>query len=255
MSTAAAYNIQEFNPAKAKPFATWLVIGPRGSGKSHLTENIMYHQRANVDLAFASSPTIESLKMFEKHIPTSLVSQDFEEDKLTAMISVATQNIEKGKTIRLLQICDDHGFDGKVFKTKPMTFIYMNGRHVKLTHISCLQYVMSLPAACRSNVDYIMALADNKPDSRKKLHQQFFGSFPNYQDFCRVFSSVTDNYGALVIDNRSHVTSVQGSIFWYRAPETTPPFRLGRKRYWYLDKRYREKLVRAKQGRGKIKAI
>jgi len=253
---SGSYNIQEFDPSKAKPYATWLIIGPRGSGKSHLTENIMFHQRHNVDFAFASSPTIESLKMFERHIPPSLVDPELDIDKISGMIAAANGNVKRGKTMRLLQACDDQGFDSKIFKTKSMNFIYMNGRHLLLTHISCIQYVMSLSPACRSNVDYVLALADSKPDSRKKLYQQFFGAFPNFQDFCRVFASVTENYGALVVNNRSQSNSVSGSIHWYRAPKVTPPFRLGRKRFWILSKIYRERLARKRATqRGKTKVV
>ena len=37
-----SFTIKQFEPTKAKKHRTWLIIGPRGSGKSVLLKDLLY---------------------------------------------------------------------------------------------------------------------------------------------------------------------------------------------------------------------
>jgi hypothetical protein len=112
----------------------------------------------------------------------------------------------------------------------------MNSRHAKLSLFLCVQFVTMIPPVIRSQVDIAIALRDPIKANQKRLYDFFFGVFPSLKDFSRVFTKATDNFGALVANNRSRSSALTRCIFTYRAVERDRTIKLCCPRVWVADR-------------------
>lgn len=138
-------------------------------------------------------------------------------------------------------IMDDIGFNGrKVFNSKVLRNIYMNGRHFGITSILAVQYAMDLPPAIRSNIDVVIAHSDPIVKSRENLWQFYFGMFGSRSDFDKTMSACTKHYGVIVtVNNTKRQTNcITDTVFHYKASLHHPPFKLCSPVYLRLHQRY-----------------
>lgn len=231
-------DIKRFDPTTMKPHRIAVCIGKRGTGKSVLIRDLMYHMRRNLHYGVAMTPTHESAECFEKFMPLSSVYKDYRVDVLERMLNMQRQRShDKGMdSLRsLFLILDDCMYDKSVMKGNSIRDLFMNGRHYKLFFLAAVQYLMDLTPALRTQVDYCFALRENIVSNRERLYKYFFGVFPKYDDFSRVFDACTADYECLVIDNTVQTNRISDCIFWYRADINIPPFRLCAPAFWTLD--------------------
>jgi hypothetical protein len=137
----------------------------------------------------------------------------------------------------LALVLDDCMYDKQVMKSKTMRNLFMNGRHYKCFFLAAVQWLMDLGPDLRTQVDYVFALRENILSNRERLYKYFFGIFPKYEDFSRVFDACTANYECLVIDNTVNSNDVEDCIFWYKASADIPDFRMCAPVYWELDRK------------------
>jgi hypothetical protein len=133
-------------------------------------------------------------------------------------------------------------YDSGIMKTKVMRNLAMNGRQYDLTFINCMQYMMDMPPAIRGQVDYVICLKENIRANKERLYKYFFGMFNHLSDFCLTLDQITDNYGALVLDNTCPTSNLSDCLYWYKGvtEEKIPQFRLGRPCYFKLSKMYKK---------------
>jgi hypothetical protein len=136
---------------------------------------------------------------------------------------------------------DDVVFDNKILKNTTQQSLHLNGRHYNTSIFETSQYSMLIPTAIRANIDYIFALKETVRANRRRLYENYFGVFPTFAEFERVFSEVTKDYGALVLDRTQSSGLIKDLIKYYRAPKSTPPFKLGRRVFYRLSGMYHEK--------------
>jgi hypothetical protein len=115
----------------------------------------------------------------------------------------------------------------------------MNSRHFKLSLFLCLQFVTSIPPIIRAQADIVVALRESIRANVKRLHDYFFGVFPKINDFNKVLAKATENFGALVVNNRSRSSALSKAVFTYRALEHEKPERLCCERVWKIDRAVR----------------
>jgi len=111
---------------------------------------------------------------------------------------------------------------------------FFNGRHLKITLILCVQYLIDLPVALRANIDYVFALKENV--YREKLFKNFFPMAGNLSTFNALMDELTKDYGAIVLDNTANSSKINECIFWYRANIGRKPFKLGHAATWGFSK-------------------
>ena len=245
--------IKKFNADDIKPDRIFLFVGKRGTGKSTLIRDIMYRIRDKVDIPIAMTPTAESCMMFESCMPKSCVYNEFSTGTVQAVVDEQNRLARRKQPQQhIMVVLDDMMFDKTVLKSKEVREIFMNGRHLKITFINAMQYVMDMGPDLRSQVDYVFALRDNILSNIMKLWKYFFGMFSNFQDFERTFKSLTDNNCCIVIDNTVKSNKVEDCIFWYKADINLPPYKIGRHRYWKLDQMHgrSEDEMEDRHGRG-----
>lgn len=221
-----------------------LIVGKRGTGKSTLLKDILYHIRKRVDLGVAMSPTTDTVKMFEDCFPRANIYNEYSLDVVRSILESMTALKDQGVKREMVLTLDDCMFDKGIMKTKEMREIHMNGRHLNMWFINSVQYLMDLGPDLRSQIDYVFALKENVISNRQKLHKYFFGIFERYDEFSLVMDKCTNNHECLVLDNTSPNNKIEDSIYYYKADPTLGRFRLGRSIYYKLDHYYR------KEGRG-----
>lgn len=232
--------IQKFDPRSIKPNRIILLVAKRNSGKSVLMRDLMYHMHQNVDFGLAMTPTEDSAEMFRACMPEQWIYSGFDAVKLDQLITIQRE-LSRKKKQRALYLCmDDCMYDKKVLRSTQMRDVFMNGRHLGITFINAMQYVMDMPPDLRTNVDYVFALRETIISNKTKLWKYFFGMFDRFEDFSRVMDTCTADFSCLVLDNTSRSNKLEDCLFHYKAELDTPPFVMGKDTYIQLARQHQK---------------
>lgn len=230
--------VKKFDPTSMKRHRICLVVGRRGSGKSTLSEHLLMHIAPNVDMGLFFTPTEESAASFRRHAPESWIYNQYDATKVEEMLNMQRQLSRTNKARNLLCVLDDCMYDKKIMKGVAIRDLHMNGRHLKVTFLNCVQYLMDVGPELRSQVDYVFVMKEPIYANQVRLWKFFFGVFSNFQDFVTVLNRCTQNYSALVLDNTQASSDLSECLFWWRADVNIPPFRIGKDIFWKLSSRH-----------------
>lgn len=232
--------------------ATCVFIGKRGTGKSTLVKDILYHCR-NIPIGTAISATEDGNKYYSSFIPDLFIHSEYKSEVIDSvinrqkkMIMSAKETDSKSKNDAFV-LLDDCMYDKKMIRDKNIRGIFMNGRHWRLMFILTMQYCMDLPPDLRANIDFVFVLRENIVQNQDKLYKNFFGIFPDAATFREVMNSCTEGYDCMVLDNTSRSNKIEDCIFWYRAkPDRN--FKIGSKELWeFHRKNYNSKYQQEEQ--------
>ena len=240
-------HIKKFDLNKVHQGAICLLIARRRSGKSTLVTDILYNKR-DIPVGTIISPTEESNGTYGNHVPALFIHKEYTPKLIEnvvkrqkKIIQAANKEIAQyGRTSidpRAFLIMDDCMYDNSWKKDRNISFIFMNGRHIKLTFILTLQYLKGIGPSFRNNADFIFILRENFMSARKMIYESFCGMFPNYQMFEDVFSALTTDYSCMVIDNTVTSNKLEDQIFWFKA-DIRENFRVGSKEFWMAQEQY-----------------
>jgi hypothetical protein len=232
----SSYELIRFDPSKVRPFCTYGIIGPRNTGKSILLVDLLQKTQKNTDIVIAMTATMSTAKEFKKFLPKCFVFSDgYATEKADLMVAAATRltNNEKHRSFTL--IMDDLAFDPRFFKSKTQSNLSLNGRHMKSSTFATSQYVNAMPPLIRSNLDYVICTKETTRINRKKLYDNFFGMFPSFKDFNKVFDQVTKNFGVLVLDRTTNSGNLSDQVKFYRADPKIKLRKLGKKIFYRLN--------------------
>lgn len=215
-----------------KPDSIILLLGKRGTGKSHMMRAIaqVMAQNGNIDMAIGMSPTDESNETLSSFLPKTLIYSDFDENVIVKLMQNQRRQIKRGrKPKRIFLFLDDCGYDSKkIFNSKTMKNLFYNGRHYNIGLCLALQFCIDMPTAFRANCDVAITLREQIQSNRERLWKQYFGQFETIKAFNLAMNACTENYSALVTaNNLTQSNQLSDSIFWYRANEHIPSFKLG----------------------------
>ena len=231
--------VRAFDPTTMRPGAVVLMIGKRGTGKSTLMRDIMYHMRHKLSFGIAMSPTEESTGDLTRYIPKSCIYAEFNGAAVDVMLEYQRRSVKKGSNPKYMYILlDDCMYDKAVMKATNIRQLFMNGRHRKIFFMAAVQYMMDLGPDLRTQVDYVFVLRENILSNREKLFKFFFGMFTDFKDFSKTMSKCTQGFDCMVLDNTVKSNEVSDCIFWYRANDKLPDFEMGAPGIWCLDAKY-----------------
>lgn len=245
--------IKKFNITDMVDYCTIAIIAKRGSGKSFLTRDILYRKR-HIPAFVVISRTEKLNSFYSEFIPDLYIYSEYDSDILSNIYtrqlmmrehnSKRVQNNKKAKDDNVMLIMDDcMSSKGEWAKDKNITELFFNGRHHHISFILIMQYSVGIKPEMRSNFDYIFLLAEDIISNRKRLYEHYAGMFPTFDIFQQVFSDITEDYGIMVINNRSHSKDISDKVFWYKAKEI-PPFKIGNKKFRdYHKKNYNKEWV------------
>ncbi len=246
-------SLTKFNPKKieerrttgAGP-ATCVFIGKRGTGKSTLVADILYHIR-KISAGVAISATEDGNAFYASYIPELLIHSEYKPEIIQNVITRQKRSIANKKETSesdVFVLLDDCMYDKKMIRDTNIRGIFMNGRHWRISFLLTMQYCMDLPPDLRSNIDYIFILRENIIQNQEKIYKNFFGIFPQFSIFQDVLNGCTEGYDCLVLDNTSKSNNIQDCVFWYRA-KPDREFKIGSKELWkYCKKNYDENKAR-----------
>jgi len=230
--------VRKFDPSTLKEHRIIIVVGKRGTGKSVLQRDLMYHLSKKLDFGLAMTPTEESAETFRQHIPDSWIYNGFSTTKLDTMLTMQRDMVKKKKAKSLFLLLDDCMYDKRTLKGVGIRDLFMNGRHLNITLCNAVQYVMDMGPDLRTQVDYVFALRENIISNKNKLWKYFFGMFEKYDDFAKVMDKCTENHSCIVMDNTTGSCNVEECIFWYKANINVEDFKIGSPDFWKLSNSY-----------------
>lgn len=203
-----------------------IMIAKRGSGKSWIVRAIMMHFNS-IPCGVVIAPTDRMNSFYNDFFPDSYIHYQYQSSIITKILDRQTQMIDKqqakkkqGKNIdpRTFIIMDDCLGDKKSWvRDAPILELLFNGRHYQIMYILTMQFPLGITPELRSNFDYIFLLKEDFISNQKKLFDHYAGMFPNFDSFRQVFSTLTGDFGSMVIDNRRKATSPLERLFYYKA--------------------------------------
>lgn len=230
--------LRKFNPATMADDKVCVFIGKRGTGKSCLVTDILYHKK-HLPSGIVMSATEEGNHHYKSFVPDLFIHGDYDKEAIERVLArQKSQLMKHGKDLApsCFILLDDCMYDKKFMKDTCIRSCFMNGRHWKLFFMLTMQYCMDLTPDLRANVDYVFILRENVIQNREKLFKSFFGVFPTFQMFNQVMDACTENYECLVLDNTSKSNRIQDCVFWYKAT-IRKNFRIGSDALWNFHRR------------------
>lgn len=231
-----------------------VMIAKRGSGKSYITRDIIYHYR-HIPGGIVIAPTDRMSPFYKFFFPDLYIHYDIKETTLkktllrqTLILEKQKQKAKEGKKIDPsgILIMDDCLSKKKTWaKDDSILEILMNGRHYWLTYILTMQTPLGITPDLRLNFDYVFLLKDDSTINKKKLWDNYASIFPSITAFDKVFSKCTDDYRSMVIDNRKPTNNIQDKVFWFKAVERQ--FSFGSQNFRNIHKKYYDPNYRVKQ--------
>jgi len=219
--------------------ATCVFIGKRGTGKSTLVSDILYHCR-KIPMGVAISATEDGNAYYSSYIPDIFIHSEYKSEVIQQIITrqkkaIAINPGKKDSTKDAFVLLDDCMYDKKMIKDPNIRGIFMNGRHWRVTFMLTMQYCMDLPPDLRTNIDFVFVLRENIIQNQEKIYKNFFGIFPHIDTFKEVMNSCTEGFDCLVLDNTSRSNKISDCVFWYRA-KPDRKFKIGSKALWDYHK-------------------
>lgn len=237
------FRLERFDPAKQiKEHRSILFVGRSGAGKSTCMIDWLRQLAHRFDVAIFFSPTLESANQFKQLTPSCFVYESaLDVELVSKLLDIQKELLRNGKERSVLLCCDDCGFSKSTWRQDAIRALHMNARHLRVTFLNAVQYVMDIPPDMRGQYSYVVATSENVHQNKKRLHQAFYGCFERYSDFDATFSQVTRNYAVAVLDQTDPGSDIASQLFWYRASTKGPKFTIGKRVYWRLQEEHREK--------------
>jgi len=255
---AVSLRLSKFDMSKIPDDCVVLFIGRRGTGKSWLIKDLLWHKQ-KFPIGTVISGTEGANAFYSSIVPSLFIHEEFSSTIVSDLLKrqdTITKHIRREKELRGSSavdrrafICmDDCLYDNKWINDKYVRSLFMNGRHYGLLYILAIQYVMGIPPVLRGQVDYVFILRENQVSARKRIYEQFAGIFPSFELFCQILDQCTENYECLVIHNGSKTNRLEDCVFWYKA-EPRPSFKIGSHDLWMKSAEY-DRLKEAREAAG-----
>lgn len=213
-----------------------VLIGKRGTGKSFLLRDLMYHKR-HIPVGTVISPTEKVNKFFGKFIPKLFIHHEYHQSilanfkkrqyKMAKLIDDGQKNIDPYAYL----VMDDCLYDNSWKNDRYIREVFFNFRHVYCAFFLTMQFPLGISPQLRSNIDYVFILRENIVSNRKRIYEHYAGMFPTFEMFCSVMDQCTENFECLVIDNNIQSNKIEDQVFWYKA-QSHENFRMGPPEVW-----------------------
>ena len=241
-------NLKKFDMNMVKDDSVVALVASRGSGKSFLIKDLLYHKQ-HMPVGTVISPTEVANSFFGDFTPPLFIHGEYSDEivqKILMRQQKVIQQIKKheqkggGKSNidpRAFFILDDCLYDASWTRSKYVRSLFMNGRHYKILFVLSMQYALGIPPNLRTNIDYTFILRENIVANRKRLYESYAGIFPSFEIFCSVLDQTTNNYECLVIRNNAPSNKLEDQVFWYKA-DMHSDFKIGSKVIWDYSRKH-----------------
>ena len=222
--------LKKFDPSRIADDKVCVFIGKRGTGKSTLVTDILYHKR-HIPAGVVMSGTEDGNHYYKQFVPDLFIYGDYHRDVIEKVIDRQKKLKSMDKSSPAFILLDDCMWNKAFLKDTCIRQCFMNGRHWNIFFMLTMQYCMDLSPDLRTNVDYVFILRENVIQNRERLWKAFFGIFPSFELFNQVMNACTENFECLVLDNTSRSNKIEDCVFYYKAP-IRKGFRVGSSQMW-----------------------
>jgi hypothetical protein len=248
----------DINTIKLPSFIVF--IGKRESGKSWCVYNVLHKFHKDFSNVLIISGSEKAKPFYSDICPSLFIHDEYSDDVVMNFINnqkkichLKEKHPEKYKDANTnsLIVLDDLFATKKDWATSAsFNDIIFNGRHSGITLFLVMQFPIGIAPMVRAQVDLCFIMNEDDVKNIERIHENYGGILKNKHDFRKVMETVTQNYGALVINRRLNSKSVSDKIKRFKAtdPKKIAPFRMCHDAIWrvhdaYFDKNYLEKEI------------
>ena len=225
--------LRKFDVSSIQHNRVVVLIGNRGTGKSFLVRDLLFHQR-DIPVGAVVSHTeadfggiMSSLFIHDAYTPDLMRNvvkrQEILGHKIRQQIVAAGScSIDP----RSFLVLDDCFYDGSWMKDPNLRRMFMNGRSLHIMLFITMQFPLGIPPDLRAQIDYTFIFRNNLINNRKRIYENYAGLFPTFDVFCQVMDQCTEDFDCIVIDNTASSNRLEDQVFWYKA-EPREAFRIG----------------------------
>jgi len=222
----------------------------RNSGKSTIIQEIIASKAHIIPVGQVFSGTEDSNQFYSSKMPGICVYNKLDMAALKKFVErqhIAKKFLQNPWAVQIIDDCTDNP---KQLRDPLIQAYYKNGRHWCMMHILSLQYCLDILPNIRTNIDYTFILRETSLKNRENLWKNYASCVDNLNEFCQIMDQITNDYTALVINNRAMSNKLEDCIFWFKAhPNNIPPtWKFGCQDAWdfhreRLDPNYRETYI------------
>ena len=190
---------------------TVALFGKRGSGKSIMARQLIQDER-NIfrNNVWLFSPTEKINHDYSDLISENHIFDSFS-DSWASKLLAKLSTIPKSELKPILLVFDDCGSERDWTTSKEFIKLFTRGRHLKLSVLTCNQYVYQLPRICRANLDFV--LASQQPSQSVDILTDEFNIGLKPEIFRNLYKQATMDYGFFVINNSSVKDDSQDNVY------------------------------------------
>jgi hypothetical protein len=169
--------LKKFNPASMGDDKVCVFIGKRGTGKSTLVTDILYHKK-HLPAGVVMSATEEGNHWYQQFIPDLFIYGEYDKDIIERVIDRQRKMVNMkpppgkkeltSRDIGAFILMDDCMYDRRFLKDACIRQCFMNGRHWKIFFMLTMQYCMDLsPRSSRQCGLCVHRARECDPEPRK----------------------------------------------------------------------------------------
>uniref|UniRef100_A0A6C0HEJ3 DOD-type homing endonuclease domain-containing protein n=1 Tax=viral metagenome TaxID=1070528 RepID=A0A6C0HEJ3_9ZZZZ len=209
----------------------------KNTGKSSLIQDIVAHKAHIIPVSQVFSGTEESNHFYSEKMPPITIFNKLDMGAIKNFVERQDQAKKFLKNPWALQIIDDCTDNPKILRDPVFQAYYKNGRHWKMLHILSLQYCLDVSPAIRTCIDYTFILKEGSKITREKLWKNYGSCIEDFADFCQLMDQLTNDFTALVINNRSTSNKLEDCVFYYKADLSRIPinWKFGAGSFWQFN--------------------
>ena len=210
--------IHEFPLHEIKYNSKTVIIGKPATGKSTLIRDYIKALRHLYPTAKVFSGTEENNHFYSAMIPDLFIHGEYTEEEMENFAKRQKLAMNDPNTDpRALLVLDDCSDDPKFFHRPLFQKFFKNGRQWEMGLVLALQYGMDIRPVIRTNIDYVFLFREPNEKNRKSLYENYAGIIGSYNDFCDVMDQLTEDFTAVVIDNRKQSNNLSDCVYYYKA--------------------------------------